>query len=469
MEKPLDLHQGRQALPAYCSDMRHKKIAGLIQKYGGAVPRYTSYPTVVQFHDGFAEADAISRLKSLSEGEAVSVYVHIPFCHSLCHYCGCHTKIVSHTDVISAYADMLCDEIKIAALHVKAKIKVSRIHFGGGSPNYAPVSDIEKILGTLRTCFSFDEAVRVDMECDPRLLSEEKIAALSCVGVDRVSLGIQDFDTNVQKAVHRIQPLEHVRDQVKFLRRAGIHDINFDLIVGLPEQTFDTVRRTVMETIEIRPSRIAVFSYAHVPWMKKHQKLLEKYRFPTPQERFLMQEDVNIALCRAGYEAIGIDHYALPGSSLSQAQSLGILRRNFQGYTDDAATTILGFGLSAISQFKDAYTQNSLDAPAYRKAIGAGRLPVAKGYAMTQADAETGWAIMQLMCYSRLDASKCLIAPMAREMLKELEREGIIHVKGNMIVMTEIGKPFTRVVASCFDPYFQSGNYKKEGRHAKAI
>lgn len=395
--------------------------------------------------------------------------MHIPFCHSLCHYCGCHTKIVSHTDVISAYVEMLCDEIKIATSHVTTKIKVSRIHFGGGSPNYAPVSDIEKILDTLRACFFLDEEVKVDMECDPRLLTEEKIVALSLVGIGRVSLGIQDFDENVQKAVHRIQPLEHVRNQVTFLRRAGIHDINFDLIVGLPEQTFDTVRKTVMETIEIRPSRIAVFSYAHVPWMKKHQKLLEKYRFPTPEERFLMQEDVNIALCREGYEAIGIDHYALPESNLSQAQSLGILRRNFQGYTDDDATTILGFGLSAISQFKDAYTQNSLDAPTYRKAIDAGRLPVVKGYTMTQEDIDTGWAIMQLMCYSRLDVSKCSIAPMANGKLKELERDGIIRINGSAIVITEMGKPFTRVVASCFDPYFQSENYKKEGRHAKAI
>ena len=202
---------------------------------------------------------------------------------------------------------------------------------------------------------------------------------------------------------------------------------------------------------------------------EKTSKAIGKISFSYATGAFLDQEDVNVALCRAGYEAIGIDHYALPESNLSRARSLGILRRNFQGYTDDAATTILGFGLSAISQFKDAYTQNSLDAPAYRKSVDAGRLPVAKGYAMTQMDVETGWAIMQLMCYSRLDVSKCLIAPMARGKLKELERDGIICIKGNMIVITEIGKPFTRVVASCFDPYFQSENYKKEGRHAKAI
>ena len=449
--------------------MMREETARLIQKYGGAVPRYTSYPTAVQFHAGFIEPDAVSRLQALDGKEAVSVYVHIPFCHSLCHYCGCHTKIVSHTDVVSAYVDMLCNEIKIAASHVTVRVKVSRIHFGGGSPNYAPVSDIEKILDTLRTCFSVDDGVKIDMECDPRLLTEEKITALYFIGIGRVSLGIQDFDESVQKAVHRIQPLEHVQGMVKSLRYVGIQDINFDLIVGLPEQTLDTVRRTVMETIEIRPSRIAVFAYAHVPWMKKHQKLLEKYRFPTPQERFLMHEDANIALCRAGYETIGIDHYALPESSLLQAQALGTLRRNFQGYTDDAATTILGFGLSAISQFKDAYTQNSLDAPAYRKSIDAGRLPVAKGYAMTVMDIETGWAIMQLMCYSQLDVSKCPVVPMARGKLKELERDGIIRINGNIVVITEIGKPFTRVVASCFDPYFQAENYKKESRHAKAI
>lgn len=447
----------------------HEETTRLIQKYGGAVPRYTSYPTAVQFHSGFTEAETVSRLGALDEGEPVSVYVHIPFCHSLCHYCGCHTKIVSHTDVISAYVDMLCNEIRITASHVTKKINVSRIHFGGGSPNYAPVSDIEKILDTLRACFFLDKTVKIDMECDPRLLTEEKILALSLVGVGRVSLGVQDFDETVQKAVHRIQPLEHVRDQVTFLRRAGIYDINFDLIVGLPEQTFDTVRKTVIETIQIKPPRIAVFSYAHVPWMKKHQKLLEKYRFPTPQERFLMQEDVNIALCRAGYEAIGIDHYALPESNLARAQSVGTLRRNFQGYTDDAAATVLGFGLSAISQFKDAYTQNSLDAPTYRKSVDAGRLPVVKGYAMTQEDVEAGRAIMQLMCYSRLDVSKCPIAPIASEKLRELECDGLICINGSTIVITEKGKPFTRVVASCFDPHFQSENYKKEGRHAKAI
>jgi len=199
--------------------MIREETVKLIQKYGGAVPRYTSYPTAVELHAGFMEADAISQLENLDEKEAVSVYVHIPFCHSLCHYCGCHTKIVSHTEVISTYVDMLCNEIRIAASHVTAKIKISRIHFGGGSPNYAPVSDIEKILNTLRACFFVDDRMRVDMECDPRLLTEEKITALSRIGIGRVSLGVQDFDENVQKAVHRIQPLEHVQDQVKFLRR----------------------------------------------------------------------------------------------------------------------------------------------------------------------------------------------------------------------------------------------------------
>lgn len=224
-----------------------------------------------------------------------------------------------------------------------------------------------------------------------------------------------------------------------------------------------------METIDIRPPRIAVFSYAHVPWMKKHQKLLEKYRFPTPQERFLMQLDVNKTLCRAGYEAIGIDHYALPENNLSRAQSLGALRRNFQGYTDDDADVILGFGLSAISQFKDAYTQNSLDALAYRKAVDAGKLPAFKGYAMTPIDVETKWTIMQLMCYSRLDVSRCSDALRPSEKLKELEGDGILRISGSTLVITEMGKPFTRVVASCFDPYVQSESFNKEGRHAKAI
>lgn len=446
-----------------------RQTKSLIQKYGGAVPRYTSYPTAVQFDERFTEEHHISCLMDLCCGERVSLYIHIPFCHSLCHYCGCHTKIVSHTGVISAYIDTLCREIALAAPYVPKDTVVSRIHFGGGSPNYAPVADIQKILDTVRDTFSVAADVQIDMECDPRLLTLEKIAGLSELGLRRVSLGIQDFDERVQKAVNRIQPLGHVKEQVAFLRQHEINDINFDLITGLPEQTRDSVRETVAETLKIRPPRIAVFSYAHVPWMKKHQKLLEKYRFPSAEERFSMQEEIKETLCAAGYDAIGIDHYALPEDSLSKAQKSGAMRRNFQGYTDDPATSVLGFGLSAISQFKGAYAQNMLDAPSYRKAVEKGRLPVAKGYRLNAQDFAAREVIMQIMCHFHLDLRTVQNAGAAAAQLARLEQDGIIRRAGDIISITDMGKPFTRVVAACFDHYFQKDSYKKEGRHAKAI
>ncbi len=446
-----------------------EQIKNLIEKYGGAVPRYTSYPTSVQFHDCFTDEIAVSGLKTLQAEENLSLYIHIPFCHSLCHYCGCHTKIVSHTGVISAYIDTLCREIRLAATHIPKGIIISRVHFGGGSPNYAPMEDIGKILDTIRAAFPESAQMQIDMECDPRLFNPDKIGEMSALGLRRVSLGIQDFDKKVQQAVNRIQSPAHIRRQVDALRQNGIKDINFDLIVGLPEQTYESVRNTVLETINIRPPRIAVFSYAHVPWMKKHQKLLEKYRFPTPEERFQMQEDIKTSLCAAGYNPIGIDHYALPEDSLSKARQDGTMQRNFQGYTDDPAAAILGFGLSAISQFKGAYTQNTLDAPSYRKAVEKGRLPVARGYTLSPADMASRQAIMRIMCHGFLDLQEYPDAALWDERLACLEQDGIISRKGDMIRITDRGKPFTRVAASCFDSYFQKDSYKKEGRHAKAI
>ena len=440
----------------------------LIHKYGGAVPRYTSYPSAVQFHDRVTENDVRARLRALAPEKPVSFYIHIPFCHSLCLYCGCHTKIVNNTGVIAAYIDTLCREIRLAAAHAPKGLSVSRLHFGGGSPNYAPVEDLQKILDTIREVFPGSDSMQLDMECDPRLLNATKIGELARIGIRRVSLGIQDFDETVQKAVNRIQPPEHIEKQIAFLRRAGIHDINFDLIAGLPEQTIEGIRATAMETVRLKPSRIAVFAYAHVPWMKPHQKLLEKYRFPAPEERFRMQNIIRDIFCAAGYAPIGIDHYALPGDSLATAQDNGTMRRNFQGYTDDPATTILGFGLSAISQFDDFYAQNKIDAPAYRKAVESGNLPVAKGYILNETDHAARKAIMRIMCHFHLDTREHA-APAAPDLLAALEKDGIITRDGAILQITDTGKPFTRVVASCFDFHLHNTLYKKEGRHAKAI
>ena len=441
----------------------------LIKKYGGPVPRYTSYPTAVKFHGNFTGIDVVSQLRAIMPGEMVSLYIHIPFCHSLCHYCGCHTKIVNNTNVITSYINTLCHEILLAAVHIPKDIQVSRIHFGGGSPNYAPIADIERIIDTIGAAFPLSAGAQIDMECDPRLLSREKITQLARLGVQRVSLGIQDFDEAVQRAVNRLQPVGQIITHVEELRENHIESINFDLIVGLPQQTRKSVLKTISDTIKMRPPRIAVFAYAHVPWMKAHQKLLEKYNFPTPEDRFLMHADIKSRLEDAGYHAIGIDHYALPGDALVRAQAAGTMRRNFQGYTDDRAEITLGFGLSAISQFKEAYAQNTLDAPSYRKAIENGQLPIAKGYKLDAKDCMERYAIMQMMCDFGIDLRDYPGIFVAHTQISALEQDGLIRRNRDRIEITDSGRPFVRVVAACFDSYYQNDHDKEENRHAKAI
>lgn len=445
--------------------MIDEEIQTLLKKYDRPAPRYTSFPTAVQFHDGYGPADVDAALAAVPCDKPVSVYVHIPFCHSLCHYCGCHTKIVHESAPIEAYVDTLCEEIRICAQRLRAKPKISRLHFGGGSPNYAPVDSIEKIIAALKDHFDADAGFSIDMECDPRLLNAEKIRAYARLGVRRVSLGIQDFDAQVQDAINRVQPYEQVADCVMALRDAGIHSINFDLIAGLPKQTHDGVQRTMDQAIALKPDRVAVFAYAHVPWMKKHQKLLEAHTLPDADSRYELMQAMRARLLGAGYAAIGIDHYALPDDALPAAAAQGNLRRNFQGYTDDTAETILGYGLSAISQFRDAYAQNTTDVQAYRRAIAQGVLPVQRGLSVSARDRRIRDLIMEIMCGFTVDLVAYADIDAPREQLAALEEDGLIHLRGSQIKVTERGMPFTRLVAACFDPYFNQAAQ----RHARAI
>lgn len=444
--------------------MMNNDLQALLQKYNYPVPRYTSYPTAVQFKPDSTPDLYIRCLDDLNPGHPISLYVHIPFCHSLCHYCGCHTKIVHSYSPIEQYVEFLIREIDLVGKILKQKIPISRLHFGGGSPNYANSKDLEKIVRRFAKYFDISH-MQIDMECDPRLLNAQKIKDYAALGVSRVSLGIQDFNETVQTAINRKQPFPQVQEQVELLRATGIENINFDLITGLPEQTINTVEETLKHVLRLKPSRIAVFPYAHVPWMKKHQKLLEKYHLPDTQERFEMGQLVHKTLMAEGYNAIGIDHYALKEDGLSQAQESGAMRRNFQGYTDDPARTILGFGLSAISQFESAYIQNTTDAPLYRKQIKAGTFPTARNLRLNNEDIRRRQLIEQLMCNFMINFSEFRDIDIPHVALALLEQDGIIKMNKNKIQIQEQGKPFVRIVASCFDPYF-----KKESRHhAKAI
>lgn len=444
--------------------MKKDDIKALLAKYDYPVPRYTSFPTAVQFKPVQDAGTYFDCLNKLTPDEPVSLYVHIPFCHSLCHYCGCHTKIVHSYSPIASYIDTLIKEIELAGKNLKTAQPVSRIHFGGGSPNYAKTQDIKRILGTLALYFDLSSA-QIDMECDPRLLNEEKISDYAALDLSRISLGIQDFDARVQKAINRIQPFDMVKKQIEALRRSGIHHINFDLIIGLPEQTLETVDDTLDKVLELEPARVAVFPYAHVPWMKKHQKLLERYEMPETSLRYEMAKLTETRLKNAGYEAIGIDHFARPEDPLACASKNGNMRRNFQGYTDDPVCTILGFGLSSISQFEGAYTQNTTDAPLYRKTVDNGEVPLARVLTLTQDDQDRRNLIEELMCNFTVNFEDYKSIPVPRAALALLEQDGLIAITGSRLQVTQIGKTFVRIIASIFDPYFK----KESDRHAKAI
>ncbi len=437
-------------------------IPALLQKYDRPVPRYTSYPTAVHFNDEISQDQYADFLSGLAQENPVSLYLHIPFCHVLCHYCGCHTKVVNSYGPVKLYVQMLLKEIDLVGKKLSARICVSHLHFGGGSPNFLDAHDLKEIMDKLDQYFDFEKNSEIAMETDPRLLDENKIQTLADLGFTRMSLGVQDFNPQVQKAVNRIQSFESVQESVLGFREAGIDKINFDLMVGLPFQTLESLGHSVEQAISLAPDRLSIFAYAHVPWMKKHQKLLEKYPMPDTKMRFDMTMLVKKKLEDAGYHAIGIDHFAREEDSLYRAYKQGILRRNFQGYTDDQARNIIGFGLSSISDFKEAYVQNVTDAPMYRKAINAGEFPIARGCILGDEDLRRRAMIEQIMCGFETDVSAY---PEVLEKLDELKQDGLVEISGARIKIAPEGWPFARVVAVCFDTYYEP----QEGQHARAI
>lgn len=437
-------------------------LSALLQKYDRPVPRYTSYPTAVHFNHDISQDYYAGLLAGLKRSRPVSLYVHIPFCHILCHYCGCHTKVINEYGPAKAYVRTLLQEIERVGGALSAPLPISQLHFGGGSPNFLESEDLGKIIKTLKRYFDFGQQAEMAIETDPRLLDEKKIDALAAFGFTRISLGVQDFNPDVQKAVNRVQPFEMVEKSVSALRKAGINKINFDLMIGLPLQTLESVSKSTQQAVSLGPERLAIFAYAHVPWMKKHQKLLESYALPETALRFAMTQRVKETLETAGYHAIGIDHFARETDFLYQAHKTGILRRNFQGYTDDQAESMLGFGLSSISAFEEAYVQNTIDAPTYRRAVEAGRFPVIRGRMLSQEDIARRGVIARIMCGYDTDIGPY---PEAQEKLAELERDHLVRREGSTLKITPEGWPFARIAASCFDAYYTP----QSGRHARAI
>ena len=445
----------------------------LLAKYDQRVPRYTSYPTAPRFHAGVDAGSYRAWLSGLDRALPLSLYLHIPFCDSLCWFCGCHTKVVRRYDPVAAYLDLLLREIDLVAELLGPGRRVCHIHLGGGTPTILEPADMARLFDRLRARFDVEPEADIAVENDPRELNPDLIRVMAEAGVTRASLGLQDINLQVQQAVNRVQSLDETRRVADALREAGISSINIDLMYGLPYQTLGRVLRTIDAALELKPERICLFGYAHVPWMKKHQRLIDEAALPDAEERFAQYMGVAKYLQHAGYDWIGLDHFALPGDALSRAARDGTLHRNFQGYTTDPAPLRLGFGLSAIGMLPEGFVQNEVPLHAYREAVRAGELPVARGLELTDDDRLRAAVIEQLMCFLRVDLAQVCrthgqtAGAFKGEMaaLLPLQADGLVRVTGTNVKVTAKGRPFLRRVCAVFDRYLEPA----ETRHARAV
>jgi oxygen-independent coproporphyrinogen-3 oxidase len=437
------------------------------------LPRYTSYPTAPHFGVGVNGDTYREWLGGLDADEPVSLYLHVPFCRSMCWYCGCHTTITARDEPIARYLDALHREIDLVAGMIPHRLGAGHIHFGGGTPTLMQPDQFIDLMAALGAAFDIGPDSEVAIEIDPRTLAAEIIDALGEGGVTRASLGVQSFDPIVQQAINRIQTYEQTAAATAGLRAAGVAAINFDLIYGLPHQDIESCLETVRQAVALKPDRFAVFGYAHVPSFKLHQRKIEEAALPGGAERHAQAEAIAGALVDAGYVRIGLDHFALPDDPLAIASERQQLRRNFQGYTTDDCETLIGFGASAIGRLPQGYVQNAVLIGEYQRRIAVGLSAVGKGRAFAAEDRLRAAVIERIMCDYRVDLGdvcgsfdadpRALLR--SAPALDSLVADGIARRDGNVIALEESAKPLVRVLAAAFDQYL--GN--APARHSRAV
>lgn len=435
----------------------------LVRKYNVPGPRYTSYPPATHFTDGVPAGRILERICANNEtARDLSLYFHLPFCQSLCWFCGCTTVITTDQRVSATYLNYLRRELSLMGRLLHPDRKVVQFHFGGGTPTFLQPDEIRELGGMIRRQFRIAPDVEAGVEVDPRRLTPAHVEALRGAGFNRASLGVQDHNPEVQKAVHRIQPFEQTRAAVDWIRAAGFKSLNIDLIYGLPHQTPESFEKTLNETLQLQPDRLAVFSYAHVPWVKPAQKILADRVLPSPETKLEILKLTIERLTAEGYVYIGMDHFARADDELAVAQRQRTLQRNFQGYSTRGGADIYAFGLSSISQADDVYWQNLKDLPAYYAALDARKAPLAKGYILTDEDKTRRTTIMRLMCDLGLDyaAMSALLgldfaAHFAAEIdsLSDLEEDGLLERTPGGLTVTGAGRLFIRNIAMRFDAY----------------
>ncbi|MBN1403235.1 MAG: oxygen-independent coproporphyrinogen III oxidase [Opitutales bacterium] len=445
----------------------------LLRKYDRPAPRYTSYPTALQFS---AEASREALLAELGAGEGpLSLYAHLPFCESLCWFCACSTFITRNRESADPYIAALEREMDIYLPLIKEGRQVEQLHFGGGSPNFFTPDRLDRVCAAIRERFSFTSDAELSVELEPRLLEIEHLDILRNHGFNRASIGIQDSDPAVQEAIHRVQPVEMNLRVMGWLRERGFNSVNVDLMYGLPGQTPESYARTLDHVLSLEPDRVAVFSYAHVPWMKPAQKnLLRAGPLPGAEEKFALLNLAVERLTGAGYVFIGLDHFARPDDELCKAQREGTMQRNFQGYSTRAGAEMLAVGVTSIAQTRRSYRQNYHSLEKYYEEIAAGRLPVERGVLLSEDDLLRRTVIMRVMCDVSLDYAamsalagvdfKTHFAPELAAM-DEMEADGLLKRHEDRLEITPIGRLLVRNIAILFDRHFKSG----EKRHSRSV
>lgn len=439
------------------TEISHKLLRSLDERG----PRYTSYPTAADFENNFAESHYLDALAN-SGDDSISLYVHIPFCKSLCTYCGCLMMVRKNQDEAWKYLRSLATEIQLVAKNIGKKQSVRHLHFGGGTPNFLSTDQVYWLLQEIKGSFDFTDDIEIAMEMDPRQIGENQLEQLASIGINRVSFGVQDFDPKVQEAINRIQPFELVRDVVNKARDAEIDGINFDLIYGLPHQTIESFKTTIEQTIALQPDRIALYGFAYIPELRKHQEKILPEWLPDQDLRLDLHQLALENLQTFGYRHIGMDHFARPTDPLCIAQDKGLLCRNFQGYSINKTENLIGLGLSAISETGGMFSQNTKNYRDYMTTLAQGRLPVDRGRKKTLDDLIRADVIQALMCYFEIDTTEIEQRFDIRfhryfseeiEKLENLQKRGLVELSESKITVTTLGRIFVRNIGMVFDCY----------------
>jgi oxygen-independent coproporphyrinogen-3 oxidase len=453
----------------------------LLTRFDVSGPRYTSYPTADRFVEAFSQADLHQALDLRNQGlgqknRPLSIYVHIPFCESLCYYCACNKIITKHHEKAEPYLRYLAKEVELYTLSIGIGQSVSQLHLGGGTPTFLSNDELRELMSMLKRSFSFVAGGEYSVEVDPRTVDASRLALLFELGFNRLSFGVQDFDPEVQKAVHRIQPAEQVFDLVASARKIGFESVNVDLIYGLPKQTPESFDRTLQQVNALRPDRIALYAYAHLPARFKPQRRILSTELPVPSSKIAMLSRSMDALMNAGYVYVGMDHFALPEDALAVAKRQGRLHLNFQGYSTQPDCDLLGLGVSAIGRTGGTYSQNAKTMAEYVDMLDSGQLPIVKGLALSRDDLIRRAWIMAIMCQGHvqyeafneawlIDAKKYFAAELSQ--LEGLQSDGLVALTDGGLQVTAMGWFFVRGVAMVFDKYLQAD--RNRARFSKII